>query len=81
MLDEAAREQRCDELLAEDRAERFDLTAPPLLRFTLVRLGGREHRLVFTNHHILMDGWSVPVLVQELLTLYAQRGRRRRCRG
>jgi len=29
---------------------------------------------VLTNHHILMDGWSTPVLVQELLTLYAQKG-------
>ena len=74
MLDEAAREERWERLLLEDRAERFDLTAPPLLRLTLVRLGADRHRLLFANHHILMDGWSVPVLVQELLTLYAQRG-------
>ena len=58
----------------EDRAERFDLAAPPLLRFTLIRLAADEHRLVLTNHHILMDGWSMPVLVQELLTLYAHKG-------
>ena len=42
---------------------------------TLIRLAADRHRLVLTNHHILMDGWSMPVLVQELLTLYAQRGR------
>ena len=42
------------------------------MRFTLIRLAADEHRLVLTNHHILMDGWSMPVLVQELLTLYAQ---------
>ena len=74
LLDDAAREQRWERLLLEDRAERFDFAAPPLVRFTVVRLGAERHRLLFTNHHILMDGWSVPVLVQELLTLYARRG-------
>src|ERR1700682_5287668 len=74
LLDAAAREQRWERLLLEDRAERFDFAAPPLVRFTVVRLGAERHRLLFTNHHMLMDGWSVPVLVQELLTLYARRG-------
>src|SRR5262249_1200114 len=36
----------------------------------LVRLGEQEHRLVLTNHHLVTDGWSIPVLVQELLALY-----------
>ena len=44
------------------------------MRFTLIRLGADRHRLLLTSHHILMDGWSMPVLVRELLTLYAQRG-------
>ena len=74
LLDEADREQRLTQILAEDCGERFDLAAPPLIRFTLIRLGAERHRLLFTNHHILMDGWSMPVLIQELLTLYARRG-------
>src|SRR6202163_2124695 len=74
LLDDAAREQRWEQILAEDCGERFDLAAPPLVRFSLIRLGADHYRLLFTHHHILMDGWSVPVLVQELLTLYAQRG-------
>ena len=57
----------------EDRAERFDLAAAPLLRFALIRLAADPHRLVLTNHHMLMDGWSMPVLVRELLALYAGR--------
>ncbi|MYS25334.1 amino acid adenylation domain-containing protein, partial [Streptomyces sp. DvalAA-14] len=61
-------------LLAADRAERFDLAEPPLLRFTLVRLAPDVHRLVLTSHHILWDGWSMPVLLQELLELYARDG-------
>ncbi|HKN42180.1 MAG TPA: condensation domain-containing protein, partial [Sphingomicrobium sp.] len=74
LLDEAGREERLADILVQDRAERFDLASPPLLRFTLIRLCGEEHRLVLTCHHILLDGWSTPVLVQELLTLYAHKG-------
>ncbi len=74
LLDEGSQEQRLTQILAEDRAEHFDLASPPLMRFALVRLSAERHRLLLTNHHILMDGWSLPVLVQELLTLYAERG-------
>ncbi|HEY2416728.1 MAG TPA: condensation domain-containing protein, partial [Steroidobacteraceae bacterium] len=73
-LDAAAREQRLSEALLQDRTERFDLATPPLLRFALIRLAAQEHRLVLSSHHILMDGWSGPVLVQELLALYARGG-------
>ena len=40
----------------------------------LIRLAADQHRLVLTSHHILMDGWSTPILVRELLTLYAHNG-------
>jgi amino acid adenylation domain-containing protein/non-ribosomal peptide synthase protein (TIGR01720 family) len=62
-------------LLAADRAERFDLARPPLLRFTLLKLPAGRHRLVLTNHHILLDGWSMPVLAGDLFTLYRTGGR------
>ena len=58
-------------LLAEDRDIGFDLAEPPLLRFLLARFGEREYRLVLSNHHILLDGWSVPLLMRDLLDLYA----------
>ncbi|QIQ01043.1 non-ribosomal peptide synthetase [Streptomyces liangshanensis] len=66
--------ERVAAFLAADRTRRFDLTTPPLLRFTLVRTAPRRHRLVMTSHHILLDGWSMPVLVRELFELYASRG-------
>ncbi|MFF7689050.1 amino acid adenylation domain-containing protein [Streptomyces syringium] len=69
-LGEAAREAATDGLLDEDRRRRFDLTRAPLLRFTLIRTGPEQHRLLLTYHHILMDGWSWPVLVREMLALY-----------
>ena len=45
------------------------------MRFALIRLAAGEHRLILTGHHILLDGWSLPVLVRELLTLYAHNAR------
>ncbi|MFE4519263.1 amino acid adenylation domain-containing protein, partial [Kitasatospora sp. NPDC056783] len=59
---------------AEERARPFDLDRPPLLRFALLRLADGRHRLLLTNHHLLLDGWSMPVLIQELLALYAAGG-------
>ena len=73
-LDEADRAAEIDRIVAQDRAARFDLAAPPLMRFALIRLEAQQHRLVITNHHLLMDGWSAPVLVRELFALYARRG-------
>ena len=70
--DGGERTRRLDEIATAERATRFDLAAPPLLRLALVRLGGAEHRLILTGHHILMDGWSLPVLVRELFTLYGE---------
>jgi amino acid adenylation domain-containing protein/non-ribosomal peptide synthase protein (TIGR01720 family) len=63
------------ELARKDQGLRFDLTAPPLFRFTLLRMNESTYNLVVTNHHILMDGWSLPVFVQELLTIYENKDR------
>ncbi|MBW5261243.1 amino acid adenylation domain-containing protein, partial [Streptomyces poriferorum] len=67
-------EERLTAFLAADRTRRFDLTTPPLMRFTLLRTAPRRHRLVMTSHHILFDGWSMPLLVRELFELYASKG-------
>ncbi|MFJ3128692.1 amino acid adenylation domain-containing protein, partial [Streptomyces sp. NPDC093108] len=72
--DEAGREWEAARLADEERARRFSLRRPPLLRFLLIRLAGNRHRFVLTNHHILWDGWSMPVLIGELLALYAAGG-------
>ncbi|MBO0821418.1 MAG: non-ribosomal peptide synthetase, partial [Nocardiopsaceae bacterium] len=69
-----AEEEALAAVAAEDRRRRFDLSRPPLLRFTLVRLGADRHVLVLTVHHILVDGWSMPVLVRELFALYGSGG-------
>ncbi|MGH3751617.1 MAG: amino acid adenylation domain-containing protein, partial [Pseudonocardiaceae bacterium] len=54
-----------------ERERRFDLAEPPLMRMLLVQLGPEQHRLVITEHHLLIDGWSAPIVLGELLALYA----------
>ncbi|GAA0585860.1 amino acid adenylation domain-containing protein [Streptomyces crystallinus] len=73
-LDEPERAAELARLMAEDQVDRFDLARPPLLRFMLVRRSERSWRLVMTHHHILLDGWSIPVLIGELMELYRQGG-------
>ncbi|KAA5844605.1 amino acid adenylation domain-containing protein [Pseudomonas chlororaphis] len=73
-LQPQAQQQALDHELRADHAQRFDPQDPPLLRFTLIRLSDKLHQLVFTNHHLLLDGWSIPVLLQELFTLYRTGG-------
>ncbi|HEY0793264.1 MAG TPA: amino acid adenylation domain-containing protein [Chthoniobacterales bacterium] len=73
-LNPTAREQQLAKIVTKDRVERFDPSRPPLLRFTLVRLASAKYQLLFTAHHILTDGWSGPILINDLLTLYAYNG-------
>ncbi|MFL9869990.1 condensation domain-containing protein, partial [Paraburkholderia fungorum] len=54
-------------------AEPFDLVHGPLLRVALIRLGEREHVLAVVMHHIVSDGWSVDVLLQEFVDGYRAR--------
>ncbi|MET7703167.1 amino acid adenylation domain-containing protein [Streptomyces sp. NPDC005485] len=70
-LPEPARTAELDRITEAERTRRFDLAHPPLLRFTLVTHGEGQHRFIWTSHHILVDGWSMPLLVQELFALCA----------
>ncbi|MFD0453198.1 condensation domain-containing protein [Rhodococcus aetherivorans] len=67
-------ERHLADLLAEDLRDWFDLTRPPLIRWLFVRFGPDDVRLVLTAHHIVVDGWSTPILVRELLEIYAAGG-------
>ncbi|MYX24502.1 non-ribosomal peptide synthetase, partial [Streptomyces sp. SID8380] len=59
-------------LLAEER-RRFDPVRPPLLRLLLARTGPGRHRLVLSHQHLLLDGWSLPLLTAELWARYEGR--------
>jgi len=75
-LSEVEQEAKVLELAVQEARQSFDLTHGPLLRVTLLRLaedgspGGGEHVIFVTMHHIISDGWSVGVLIQEVAALY-----------
>ncbi|MFD3743313.1 non-ribosomal peptide synthase/polyketide synthase [Nocardia sp. NPDC058633] len=72
--DDADRHAALRRLLAEDRDAHFDTAAPPLLRLTLVLMADHRAELVLTSHHALMDGWSLPLIIRDLLRFYASGG-------
>jgi amino acid adenylation domain-containing protein/non-ribosomal peptide synthase protein (TIGR01720 family) len=73
-LEAPERERRLAELVAKERVTRFQLDASPLFRLHLVRCSPQSFRLLITTHHILIDGWSLPLMLRELLLLYAHHG-------
>ncbi|MFE9837976.1 amino acid adenylation domain-containing protein [Streptomyces sp. NPDC005551] len=60
-----------ERFLQEDRTAYFDADHPPLIRLALAVLDPDRPELVLTAHHALYDGWSTPLLMQDLLLLYA----------
>ena len=64
-------DEQIERVCAAERAAVCDLGDQPVFRVVLICVGDDEHRLVLTNHHIVMDGWSLPILVRELFASYA----------
>jgi amino acid adenylation domain-containing protein/non-ribosomal peptide synthase protein (TIGR01720 family) len=60
-------------LAFEQMAQGFDLARPPLMRLLLVRTGEQRHHLIWTHHHLLLDGWSAAQLMAEVLLRYEGR--------
>lgn len=56
-----------------ERLEGFDLGKPPLMRMTVIRTATDRATLLWTHHHILMDGWCISLLIGDLLRLYEAR--------
>ncbi|WP_280409598.1 non-ribosomal peptide synthase/polyketide synthase [Nocardia brasiliensis] len=73
-LDDSARAATLQRLLIADRNAHFDMARPPLLRLTLVQLTDERAELLFSTHHVLLDGWSLPLLIRDLLHLYGSDG-------
>jgi amino acid adenylation domain-containing protein len=64
------REETAERLAAGAAARPFDLARPPLFRALLLRTGAADHRFLLTVHHVIADGWSLGVLLDELARLY-----------
>ncbi|HEU4452036.1 MAG TPA: amino acid adenylation domain-containing protein, partial [Longimicrobium sp.] len=70
-LGEADREAALRRRAVEEARRAFDLSAGPLFRVSLLRLGEEDHALLLSMHHIVSDGWSMGVFFRELSALYA----------
>jgi len=70
-LPESKREPLCEELALQLAGTSFDLASGPLLHARLVRMDAQDHVLLLVVHHIVSDGWSTGIFVQELTALYA----------
>ena len=57
-------------LLEAERGRGFELSVAPLMRFKLVQLGEESYRLIWTHHHLLLDGWSIATLLREIFADY-----------
>ena len=66
----AEREEALEACLRADRDRGFDISKAPPMRMTSVRMGEDSHLLVWSFHHLLLDGWSVSVLGREVLACY-----------
>ncbi|HEX3760988.1 MAG TPA: condensation domain-containing protein, partial [Kofleriaceae bacterium] len=62
--------QRLDDFLAADRARGFSVKRAPLIRLSLLRTADRVCRFVFGFHHIILDGWSLSLLLGEAIAIY-----------
>ncbi|MGV0607792.1 amino acid adenylation domain-containing protein, partial [Mycolicibacterium sp. XJ1904] len=65
-----AADEEIDRLCADERAAVCDLVDAPPFRVALVCTDSDQHRLILTNHHIVLDGWSLPILLQEIFAGY-----------
>ncbi|OMC41454.1 non-ribosomal peptide synthetase [Mycobacterium sp. GA-1841] len=69
--DDRTPEAEVDRLCAAERAAVCDLgTGRPTFRAALIRTRGNEHRIVLTFHHVVIDGWSLPILLREIFARY-----------
>ncbi|HEX8560148.1 MAG TPA: amino acid adenylation domain-containing protein, partial [Pyrinomonadaceae bacterium] len=80
-MSEEARRESFEALLEDDRRRGFDLSEAPLMRLYLIRTGADAYRFLWSSHHILLDGWSLFSVLQELFAAYDALTRREEVRA
>ncbi|MFC6020168.1 condensation domain-containing protein, partial [Plantactinospora solaniradicis] len=69
-----AAEAEAERIAVEEQSQRFNLAVPPLMKLLLIKFGADRYRMVVTLHHILLDGWSLEVLMREFWSAYEAGG-------
>ena len=62
---------RLEAFLQADRARGFELGQAPLMRCALLRIAEERYYFVWSHHHLLLDGWSLPLVLKEAMAFYA----------
>src|ERR1044071_3154026 len=70
-LTPAEQAQAVETFLRADRARGYELARAPLTRLALLQTGDNEYQFVWSQHHLLLDGWSISLILKEVFTLYA----------
>ena len=63
-------QQRLDLLLQTERQQGFELKVAPLMRCLMIQLSDQTYKFLCNHHHIILDGWSMPIIYQEVLGFY-----------
>jgi amino acid adenylation domain-containing protein len=79
-LDPDSQAERLDQFFARERERGFDLTSAPLMRVSLIRTAEETYRFVWSYHHVLVDGWSVPVILKDVFDFYEALDQGHECR-
>ncbi|PMB16043.1 non-ribosomal peptide synthetase [Fischerella thermalis CCMEE 5282] len=69
-LSSVAQQEQIEAFLSSDRCQGFNLTVAPLMRLVLIQLTDYSYHFIWSSHHLLLDGWSVPLIFQEVLAFY-----------
>src|SRR3954468_6205850 len=69
-LGEAEQQSRLARHLEADRASGFEMTSAPLMRVAVIRMSEQRHQFVFSFHHLMLDGWSLMIVLSEVFRAY-----------
>jgi alpha-ketoglutarate-dependent taurine dioxygenase len=69
-IEQSEQQRRLQTFLRKDRARGFNLNRAPLMRLMLIRLDEQRYYFIWTHHHLLLDGWSLPLIFREVFEAY-----------
>jgi len=69
-LNQQEKDQYIEYFSQKDRNNKFDLTKDPLVRFSILKLSDKSNVIIWSFHHIILDGWSVGMLLKDLMGMY-----------
>jgi hypothetical protein len=69
-VDPVERDKRLESFVKSDRERSFDFSQAPLMRLTLFRLTDDSYQIIWSKHHLILDGWSTALVFQDVVQLY-----------